>query len=174
MKSFVESASALFGSLKEKFDKFEVSKEEPASKAARLGAEAAFAKAAGEWGRIDALFNNAGISLLSKTVDTITDDEWLSLVAPLRARRPASVQHAVGCDECRHTGYRGRIAIYEMLRMSGPVRELIGTGVGADAIRDTAIAQGMRPLRIAGAKKVQQGLTTPAEVISVVQEGESG
>ena len=57
MKSFVESASALFGSLKEKFDKFEVSKEEPAAKAARLGAEAAFAKA--EDGFIDVYTDGA-------------------------------------------------------------------------------------------------------------------
>ena len=105
-----------------------------------------------------------------KQPSTISVDEWKSLVAPLRARRPVSVQEAVGCDECRHTGYKGRIGIYEMLRMSNAIRAEISPGIDNAKLRKLAVKDGMRPLRVSGAKKVQQGLTTAAEVISVVQD----
>ena len=100
----------------------------------------------------------------------ISRDEWLALTAPRRVRRPSQAFVAVGCDECRHTGYLGRIGIYEMLVMSDPLRELVTTTTEASSLRDQATAEGMRRLRLSGAEKVKKGLTTPAEVLSVVQE----
>jgi len=104
-----------------------------------------------------------------KAPTEVTADQWQSLVAPMRARRPRIVQEAVGCDECRHTGFKGRMAIFEILRMTDPLRALITPSVDNRALRETAISEGMRPLRISGARKVQAGLTNAAEVIAVTQ-----
>ncbi|MBL8442925.1 MAG: type II/IV secretion system protein, partial [Zoogloeaceae bacterium] len=73
----------------------------------------------------------------------------------------------VGCLECRGTGYRGRIGIYETLLMSAPLRKLVTPGADLAAIRQQAYREGMKPLRISGALKIAEGLTTFAEVIQV-------
>lgn len=77
-----------------------------------------------------------------------------------------------GCDACRLTGYLGRTAIYEILRMSDPVRELILTRASSQTIKQKAIAQGLRTLRQDGLRKVAMGLTTAAEVMRVAQQEE--
>ena len=98
----------------------------------------------------------------------ITPDEWQSLVAPMRIRRPRKAFESRGCDECRHTGYLGRIGIFEIMLMSDPLRQLIVPSAEAPRLREVAIGEGMRSLRISGAEKVQRGLTTPAEIFNVV------
>jgi general secretion pathway protein E len=65
------------------------------------------------------------------------------------------------------TGYKGRVAIYEMLTISPTMRQLVDTQTPASAIRQQAIRDGMRPLRISGALKVGQGVTTMEEVVKV-------
>lgn len=77
-----------------------------------------------------------------------------------------------GCDACRNTGYKGRTAIYELLEMSNPVRELVLKKASADHIRRKAIELGMRTLRQDGWEKILQGVTTPSEVIRVTQQEE--
>ena len=72
---------------------------------------------------------------------------------------------AVGCLECRHTGYRGRAGLYELLVMSEAARAAVHPAVDAAALRRQAIQDGMRPLRLAGAMKVAEGLTTIEEVL---------
>lgn len=79
--------------------------------------------------------------------------------------------HGVGCDECRHTGYRGRIGIFELMVVDGETRRMILDRVGSDVIRQKAVANGMMVLRDAGWKKVQEGVTTIEEVLRVSQEG---
>ncbi|MCP5149544.1 MAG: type II/IV secretion system protein [Chromatiales bacterium] len=101
---------------------------------------------------------------------TISEDEWQALVTPWEMPRPRQVATPVGCDECRHTGYRGRIGIYEILRLSDSLRRLITTDLEIPRLRAGALDEGMRPLRLSGAEKVARGLTTAAEVFSVVQE----
>ena len=105
-----------------------------------------------------------------KAPGEISREEWMALTAPRRVRRPTWASVAVGCDECRHTGYLGRIGIYEMLVMSDSMRELVTAHAEGPALHKRAISEGMRGLRLSGAEKVKQGLTTPAEVLSVVQE----
>ena len=99
----------------------------------------------------------------------VPKDEWLALTMPRRAKRPTRANVAVGCDECRHTGYLGRIGIYEMVRMSDALRELLTANPEAPALQQLAIQKGMRPLKLSGAEKVKNGLTTPAEVLAAVQ-----
>lgn len=75
-----------------------------------------------------------------------------------------------GCEACRFTGYKGRTAIYEVLEMSDPIRELILKRASSDQIKKKALSLGMRTLRQDGWEKIKKGITTPAEVIRVTQE----
>jgi type II secretory ATPase GspE/PulE/Tfp pilus assembly ATPase PilB-like protein len=77
---------------------------------------------------------------------------------------------AVGCEECNHTGYRGRIALYEVMRVSDKVRRLIAQRAGEDIIRETAVGGGMTSLGEDGLSKVKNGLTTAEELLRVVTE----
>jgi general secretion pathway protein E len=104
----------------------------------------------------------------------ITEDQWKSLVAPFQPRRPAKVFIPVGCDECRHTGYLGRIGIYEVMRVSDDLRKIISADTDSRRMRDAALKGGMLPLRISGAQKVAAGVTTAAEVFAAVQDEDTG
>ena len=77
---------------------------------------------------------------------------------------------AVGCDHCNHTGYRGRIALYEVMRVSDKLRRLIAQRAGEDALREAAIASGMTSLGEDGLAKVKSGVTTAEELLRVVTE----
>ena len=92
---------------------------------------------------------------------------WDALVAPFTAKRPASVYKPVGCLECRMTGYMGRVGIYETLVHSPGIKQLIAEGADLGRVREQAMKEGMKPLRISGAMKVAAGLTTIDEVLKV-------
>ena len=92
---------------------------------------------------------------------------WTALVAPWKSAMPTQLYHPVGCLDCRMTGYRGRIGIYEIMPMSPEVKKLVAGGAELARLREQAMREGMKPLRIAGAKKVAAGLTTIAEIIKV-------
>jgi type IV pilus assembly protein PilB len=77
---------------------------------------------------------------------------------------PTHLPRAVGCERCAGTGYRGRIGIFELLRVDAAVRELILQGAPADAIREAAAAAGMVPLPLHAWSRVEAGLTTLDEV----------
>lgn len=98
----------------------------------------------------------------------LDEDLWLSLVRPWKVNKPASVYRPVGCLECRQTGYRGRVGVYEMMALTPTVKKLISADCDIGKLRRQAIADGMRPLRLNGAQKVANGLTTTEEVLKVV------
>jgi type IV pilus assembly protein PilB len=77
---------------------------------------------------------------------------------------PTHLPRAVGCDRCGGTGYRGRVGIFELLRVDAPMRELILQGAPSDVIREAAVAGGMTPLPLDAWQKVEAGLTTLDEV----------
>jgi general secretion pathway protein E len=104
----------------------------------------------------------------------ISEEEWATLVAPWKAQKPPRVQLAVGCLECRNTGYRGRVGIYEMLTFSPKIKAHIRDGFDMDALREAAIREGMKPLRLRGAQKVAEGVTTVEEVLRVVPPATTG
>jgi type IV-A pilus assembly ATPase PilB len=74
---------------------------------------------------------------------------------------------AVGCQACSNTGYRGRVALHEIMTMSDEIETLVVTRATGNEIRQTALAQGMVSLRDDGWSKVSQGLTTIEEVLRV-------
>lgn len=72
-----------------------------------------------------------------------------------------------GCDYCSHTGYRGRIAIYEIILVNDQLRELIARGAALGEIKDKTKELGLRTLFYSGIKKAEEGVTSIEEVLSV-------
>ncbi|MFZ5864118.1 MAG: type IV-A pilus assembly ATPase PilB [Nitrospirota bacterium] len=73
--------------------------------------------------------------------------------------------HGKGCQTCTDTGYKGRVALYEVMPVGEGIRELILQGGTADEIKRKAIETGMKTLRMAGLQKVREGFTTVEEVV---------
>jgi type IV pilus assembly protein PilB len=72
-----------------------------------------------------------------------------------------------GCEACSGTGYKGRIAIYEVMAMHPELRDLVLRGESALEIKREAIQRGMRTLRMSGLDKLKEGITTVEEVVRV-------
>lgn len=98
----------------------------------------------------------------------LNEQEWQHLAADYPLPRPEFVFKAVGCEECRHTGYKGRVGIYEFMPLSLETKQLIGADANLNQLRQQAKKEGVEPLRIAGARKVVEGMTTLEEVLRVV------
>ncbi|MFH1689413.1 MAG: GspE/PulE family protein [Candidatus Eisenbacteria bacterium] len=100
-----------------------------------------------------------------------------ALVARFRRAMPesgkATFYHGAGCDKCSGSGYRGRLAIYELFPITREVKALVMQGELGSRVRDEAIADGMKTLLVSGMVKVMEGLTTLDEVLSVAMEADS-
>jgi len=79
-----------------------------------------------------------------------------------------TLYRGAGCELCRQTGYKGRIGIYELMRMNDEIAELVVRRAPIADIREASKANGMHELREDGLLKVLEGLTTPDEVMRVV------
>jgi len=82
------------------------------------------------------------------------------------------VYHAAGCDKCRGTGYRGRIAIYELLAVDRHLSEMIGSGVSTAELLEAAKLSGFKPIVDDARRKVLEGLTTAEECVRVLSISE--
>jgi general secretion pathway protein E len=103
-----------------------------------------------------------------KTPDgQLQDDVWASLTEGFTLPKPTAIYRPVGCAECRHTGFRGRTGLYELLMVSQPFSKLIKAESDIHALRQQSIRDGMQPLRVAGAMKIIDGTTTADEVLKV-------
>jgi len=100
----------------------------------------------------------------------ISDEVWLALTEGWKIPKPEKVYRPVGCPECRQTGFRGRTGLYELLTISQAFSQLIKEESNMQALRTQSIADGMKPLRIAGAFKVCDGATTVDEVLKVTSK----
>ena len=76
----------------------------------------------------------------------------------------------VGCDACHHTGYKGRMGIYEVMKITDRIRRMIAQRASEDAIREVAQSTGMLALGDDALAKVKAGLTTAEELLRVVTE----
>jgi|KBSMisStaDraftv2_1062788.scaffolds.fasta_scaffold18780_5 general secretion pathway protein E len=103
--------------------------------------------------------------------DPPDDETWRAITSPWRAEKPAQVMVPVGCLECRMTGYRGRMGLYEIMLMTPAIRKLVTAETDDARIREQAYKDGMKPLRVSGAMKVAAGLTTAEEVVKVAPLG---
>jgi type IV pilus assembly protein PilB len=75
--------------------------------------------------------------------------------------------HGTGCPQCSGSGYRGRIALYEVMPVTEEIRELILAGASATEIKKTAASLGMKTLRQSGLTKLHAGMTTLEEILRV-------
>jgi general secretion pathway protein E len=94
-------------------------------------------------------------------------------VAPFKLKGQPKPYKPVGCLECRNTGYRGRVGLYELMMMSDAARGKVHPTLDVDALRLQAVGEGMHPLRAAGVMKVAEGLTTLEEVLRTTPSWES-
>lgn len=78
-----------------------------------------------------------------------------------------------GCDECKDSGFRGRVALYELMRMNDELREAVLQGSSTTQLKKIAIKGGMRSLRGSGVEKVLAGVTTAEEVIGATVSDDS-
>lgn len=101
-------------------------------------------------------------------------DHWHSLAPPAQLPTLRLGQRAVGCAECRGTGYRGRIGICEIMLLSEGLKPFVQPDLDLAALRRQAGADGMRSLRLAAAHKVAQGLTSLEEALRVTPCNEFG
>jgi general secretion pathway protein E len=97
----------------------------------------------------------------------VNDEVWNGLTEGWNIPKPAQVYRPVGCPECRQTGYRGRTGLYELLTITQPFSRLIKEETDIHALKQQSIADGMKPLRVAGALKITEGVTTQEEVLKV-------
>ena len=102
-----------------------------------------------------------------KPINTDTE-QWKKLTSPWNSNVPSQCYEAVGCDQCRNTGYKGRMGLYEMMPLSHDLKRVLGEGASLDQIRQMAYQEGLQPLRLSGAKRIAEGLTTFEEVFRVV------
>ncbi len=107
-----------------------------------------------------------------KAVDVVPDSEiaiqWQELVQPWRAPAPAQIYVAQGCEHCRHTGYQGRVGLYEIMPLSNELKKLVAADTNLDVLKQQAYREGLQPLRLSGAKRISEGVTTIEEVMRVV------
>ena len=107
-----------------------------------------------------------------KAVDVVPDSEvaiqWQELVQPWRAPAPAQIYIAQGCEHCRHTGYQGRVGLYEIMPLSNELKKLVAADTNLDVLKQQAYREGLQPLRLSGAKRISEGVTTIEEVMRVV------
>ncbi len=105
-----------------------------------------------------------------KVVDPSPDPHFLRLlnITPDELRKHPAYKGA-GCNRCQGTGYRGRIAVFEMLEMNNQIRELAFARAPSGELRKAAVASGMKTLLQDGRIKVFKGTTTPAEIARVTQ-----
>jgi type IV pilus assembly protein PilB len=116
--------------------------------------------------------------LVSSAVDCVVAQRLVRMLCP-HCKRPANLAEAVleeyglsgiqpyeavGCSRCGNSGYRGRVGLYEVMRVSEEIRAQILAHASVDEITATAIAQGMRRLHDDGMEKVRAGQTSIAEV----------
>ncbi|CAM3714954.1 type II secretion system ATPase GspE [Bordetella tumulicola] len=80
------------------------------------------------------------------------------------------VYRPVGCEACNHTGYSGRSGIHELFRVDEDARRLIHEGRDEQALRTQALHNGMRTLRDDGQRWVEQGATSPEEIVRVTRD----
>ena len=83
-------------------------------------------------------------------------------------------RRGAGCALCAHTGFHGRTGVFEVLRISDAIKRLLVRDAAPEALRQRAIAEGMTTLRSSGLAKIDDGVTTVAEVMRSVHLGEDG
>jgi len=83
------------------------------------------------------------------------------------AMKDLVIYKGVGCSNCNGTGYKGRIALYEVMRFVDELKEMVLQGASSAELKVAAARLGMSTLRMSGLRKIAEGVTTPEEVLRV-------
>jgi type IV pilus assembly protein PilB len=78
-----------------------------------------------------------------------------------------TIYEPCGCAKCDNTGYKGRIGVYEIMKMTPTLRKIISRREGADVLKERAMKEGMRTLRMSGSEYVIDGITSFAEALRI-------
>ncbi|MER3454619.1 MAG: type II secretion system protein GspE [Acidimicrobiia bacterium] len=98
-----------------------------------------------------------------------TEEMLVNIGWPLEEERELPVLYkAVGCGHCSKTGYRGRIALHEIMLVTEEIERMVVERRTSEEIKKVAVMEGMKPLRLDGLAKVRMGITTLDEVMRVV------
>ena len=98
--------------------------------------------------------------------DAASREALTDLVKPWQLNGGYRPFKPVGCVDCRLTGFKGRLGLYELLMVTEAFKEKVSKEPNIDALRRQAVTDGMRPLRLGGALKVAEGLTTIEEILA--------
>nr|WP_315202497.1 ATPase, T2SS/T4P/T4SS family [uncultured Albidiferax sp.] len=98
--------------------------------------------------------------------EELARDTLAAAIKPWKISAAYTPYKPVGCVDCRMTGFMGRMGVYELLTVTEAFKGLVNHSPSIDALRRQAVSDGMRPLRLAGALRVAEGLTTLDEVLS--------
>ncbi|VWX57162.1 General secretion pathway protein E [Burkholderiales bacterium 8X] len=98
--------------------------------------------------------------------ESVTREKLGEFVKPWQISGSVRAYRPVGCVDCRMTGYMGRMGLYELLTVSEEFKDMVTKEPNLTALRRQAVKDGMRPLRLAGALRVAEGVTTVEEVLS--------
>ncbi|PLC02220.1 type II secretion system protein E [Variovorax sp. RO1] len=98
--------------------------------------------------------------------DAVTRESLEAIVKPWQITGSVRAYKPVGCVDCRMTGYMGRMGLYELLSVTEPFKDKVTKEPNLTGLRRQAVIDGMRPLRLAGALRVAEGVTTIEEVLS--------
>ncbi|MFH1718758.1 MAG: ATPase, T2SS/T4P/T4SS family [Planctomycetota bacterium] len=122
---------------------------------------------------IQAIMAQRLVRVICKKCKTVNNEPDLQHLQALRINPKELEKHPVykgaGCSQCQNTGYKGRIAIFEMFEMNNEIRELAFTKAPTTELRKAAKAGGMKTLMEDGKLKIFKGTTTPAEVVRITQ-----
>jgi general secretion pathway protein E len=99
-----------------------------------------------------------------RTLADVSPEERLAFESEMGSAL-ARFYRGQGCNFCADTGYRGRVGVFEVLAVDETIRRMVMSGAGADELKEQATAGGMVPMRRDGMLKVQEGITTPREVM---------
>jgi type IV pilus assembly protein PilB len=94
-----------------------------------------------------------------------TEDMLMELNLTPETVRSRTFYYGRGCEHCNNTGYRGRTAIFEIMRMDDQLRDLIRNHASSNVLRSAARQRGMRSLRESGLLSIYDGVTTIEEVV---------
>ena len=102
------------------------------------------------------------------STEHVDEAKWRALTYPWTVPLPKRIGKAVGCLECRKTGYLGRVGIYEMFKLTPASRQAITKETDLQVFSSVVVKDGMKPLRISAAQHVARGTTTMEEVLGAL------
>ncbi|HZR37239.1 MAG TPA: GspE/PulE family protein [Nevskia sp.] len=104
----------------------------------------------------------------------IDADRWFDLTGGAPILAPDTAYEPVGCLECRETGYLGRVGIYEIMPLTDSLKAHVHGQTDSLLLRQQALREGMTPLRLAGCRKIAEGLTSVEEVLGATMLERAG